>query len=223
MKKVPAVLSLALIVPLSVPLVLTGCGGDGKSGKDKILSDLGPKSKKLSEIKSKKSEMTPEQLKEARRKAGFKDTDEIAAENAKMFEKGAREYVKTRMKEYRSFLTDFRANIDEIEEQAAAWPKAKDPQKAFDKWRNEFGKDAKEIMKRYDKMTGRGAEGGNTQAVLGRAFRGWENLKNDLNAEIGANERFPRRPRGAPQDAHRGRQGPRRHRQGRDPRHQQVL
>ena len=188
MRSAHVIVTLAAVLAMAVS---TGaCDGGGESGKDKILEGIGPASKKLDEIPKAKPKMTPEELKEARRKAGFKDMDEIAAENAKEFEKGAREYVKTRMKDYRAFLADLRTNLDDVEKQAAAWAKAKDPQKAFDKWKATFKDDAKELTKRYDKMTGNGAEGGNTQAVLGKAFRGWENLKADLSPDIGSNERF---------------------------------
>ncbi len=187
MRSAHVIVTLAAVLAMAVS---TGACDGGDSGKDKILEGIGPASKKLDEIPKTKPKMTPEELKEARRKAGFKDMDEIAAENAKEFEKGAREYVKTRMKEYRAFLADMRANLDDIEKQAGAWSKAKDPQKSFDKWKAKFKDDAKELTKRYDKMTGKGAEGGNTQAVLGKAFRGWENLKADLSPDIGSNERF---------------------------------
>lgn len=182
-----------VIVTLAAALTMavnTGACDSGGSGKDKILDGIGPASKKLDEIPTAKPKMTPEELKEARRKAGFKDADEIAAENAKEFEKGAREYIKTRMKEYRAFLADMRANLEDIEKQAAAWAKAKDPQKAFDKWKAKFKDAAKDLTKRYDKMTGNGVEGGNTQAELSKAFRGWEDLKADLSQDIASNERF---------------------------------
>lgn len=168
--------------------IAVGCGGGGE--RKSIADQIGPASKMRTEVKKKDDKRSAEELKEARKKAGFVDQDELAAENAKMFEKSAREYVKTRMKEYREFMTSFRESLDDIEKQAQAFTKAKDPQKAFDKWRAEFGKRAKTLMKTYDALTGNGAEGGNTQAILSKAFRAWENLKADLSPDVGKNERF---------------------------------
>ncbi|MGB1012520.1 MAG: hypothetical protein ACPG4T_00185 [Nannocystaceae bacterium] len=177
---------------LTVPFLLAiglavGCGGGGE--RKSIADQIGPASKMRTDV-TPKSTKTPEELAEARKKAGFKDQDDLAAENAKMFEKSAREYVKTRMKEYREFTKTFRESLDEIEKKATSFTSAKDPQKAFDKWRPEFGKKAKKHMKTYDALTGNGVEGGNTQASLSKAFRGWENLKNDLSPDVAKNERF---------------------------------
>ncbi|MCA9690401.1 MAG: hypothetical protein R3A51_13440 [Nannocystaceae bacterium] len=166
-----------------------GCGGEDRSNK--ILDELGPAAKKPEDIKTEaKPKMTEEELKEARRKAGFIDQDEVAAENAKIFEKGAREYIKTRMKEYQLLIADIRKSVDDIEKQSAAWAKAKDPQKAFDKWNGKFRDQAKALIKSYDKVTGHGAEGGFTQAELGPAFRAWEDLKDELGPDIASNDRF---------------------------------
>ena len=68
----------------------------------------------LSERKQKVTQ-TPEELAEIRKKSGFKSQEELAEENRKMFEKGAREYVKTRLKAYRQFLADLRGKLDEVE------------------------------------------------------------------------------------------------------------
>ncbi len=173
---IPTFLALGLVV---------GCGGGERKS---IAEQIAPK--KSDATPKKKDTRTPEELKEARKKAGFVDQDELAAENAKMFEKSAREYVKTRIKEYREFVKMFRESLDEIEKQAAAFPKAKDAQKAYDKWRQEYGKSAKTLMKTYDALTGNGVEGGNTQAILSKAFRAWEDLKADLSPDIASNERF---------------------------------
>ena len=114
--------------------------------------------------------------------------DEIAAENAKMFEKGAQEYIKTRMPEYRDALKQLRGFLDQVEKQAPKW---KDDA-AFDKFNEKYKKAVKEFLDVYDVLTGKGAEGGNTQADLGRAVRDWEALNNDIGPGVADNENFPK-------------------------------
>jgi uncharacterized protein YicC (UPF0701 family) len=143
--------------------------------------------KKTRDLKDVEIEMTPEELAEARKAAGHDSQDEIAAENAKIFEKGAREWIKTRMSEYRDFLADFRDHIDTIEKEAPKW---KDD-KAFAKFDEKYKERVKTFVETYDDLTGKGAEGGNTQAELGRAFRDWEALKDELSPGVADSERFP--------------------------------
>ena len=89
-------LPLALGVLFLAPLTVACDGGEQKEEEPK------KKPRSLSDLKQAGPDATPEELEAARKKAGFKSAEEIAAENAAMFEKGAREYVKTRLKEYRA-------------------------------------------------------------------------------------------------------------------------
>lgn len=132
-------------------------------------------------------EMTPEELAKAREAAGHSSAEELAAENAKMFEKGAREWIKTRMAEYRDFLADFRDHVDTIEKEAPKW---KDD-KAFAKFDEKYKERAKAFVEVYDELTAKGIEGGNTQAELSKAFRDWEALKDELGPGVADSERFP--------------------------------
>ena len=132
-------------------------------------------------------EMTPEELAEARKAAGHDSMDEIAAENAKMFEKGAREYIKTRMPEYRDLLAELRGFLDDLEKQAPKW---KDDA-AFAKFNDKYKKAVKEFLDVYDVLTAKGVEGGNTQAELSRAVRDWEALNNDVGPGVIDNAQFP--------------------------------
>lgn len=143
--------------------------------------------KKTVDLHSFEKEMTPEELAEARKAAGHDSMDEIAAENAKMFEKGAREYIKTRLPEYRDLLTELRGYLDEIEKQAPKW---KDDA-AFAKFNDKYKESTKEFLKVYDTLTGEGVEGGNTQADLGWAIRAWEALNADLGPGVSDNEQLP--------------------------------
>jgi hypothetical protein len=146
--------------------------------------------KSLSELSQAKMDVSEEELAAARKNSGFKSQDEIAKENAAMFEKGAREYVKTRMPEYRDIVAELRKHTDDIEAQAAKWPEAKDPDKAFEKFSSGYSERAKSLTDTYDTLTARGAEGGNVQVDLGAAFRTWEDLKNALGPNTGKDERF---------------------------------
>jgi soluble cytochrome b562 len=172
----------ATVIVVALLTTTVACG-EQKSA----ISDSMPKpTKSLQELKQKASDMTPEELAEARRKAGFKSRDEIAAENAATFEKSAREYVKTRMKEYRALLADLRGALDGLEK----WAKGKAPDAAFEKFATDYQEGVKELTEQYDKLTARGAEGGNTQAVLGKSFRTWEDLNNELAPELAKQARL---------------------------------
>jgi hypothetical protein len=132
-----------------------------------------------------------EELAEIRKKSGFKTQEEIAAENAKMFEKGAREHVKTHLEGYRGVVAELTANLDEIDKESQKWLKAKDPGKAHEKWAKKKEKQNKELDKTYMKVTGNMSEGGETTAKLGRAYRGYTELFGNLGGKVAENERFP--------------------------------
>lgn len=134
-----------------------------------------------------KVEMTPEELAAARKAAGHDSMDEIAAENAKMFEKGAREYVKTRLPEYRDLVAELRGYLDDIEKQAPKW---KDDA-TFGKYNDKYKDKVKSFLEVYDVLTAEGVEGGNTQADLGWAIRAWEALNADLGPGVADNEQLP--------------------------------
>jgi hypothetical protein len=134
-----------------------------------------------------KVEMTPEELAAARKAAGHDSKDEIAAENAKMFEKGAREYIKTRLPEYRDLVTKLRGYLDDIEKQAPKW---KDDA-AFGKFGDKYKDSVKAFLEVYDVLTADGVEGGNTQVDLGWAIRAWEALNVDLGPGVADNEQLP--------------------------------
>lgn len=171
--------SPALVAGLGLALSLAAC--------DKKENPYAVPEKKTVDLHSFDKEMTPEELAEARKAAGHDSMDEIAAENAKMFEKGAREYVKTRLPEYRDLLTELRGYLDEIEKQAPKW---KDDA-AFAKFSDKYKESTKEFLKVYDTLTGEGVEGGNTQADLGWAIRAWEALNADLGPGVSDNEQLP--------------------------------
>ncbi|WP_434423173.1 hypothetical protein [Nannocystis pusilla] len=92
--------SLMLALPWAL-LAAPACdGGERKS----IADQIGPPTKKVSELKQ-ESTVSEEELARRRKEAGFKSKAEIdaelAAENAKEMEKAEREWIKTRIKEYK--------------------------------------------------------------------------------------------------------------------------
>ncbi len=161
------------------------CGGSGENPYQ-----VKKETKKLSDLKQASTALSPEEAEQKRKELGIKTNEEIAAENAAMFEKGAREYVKTRGPEYHEFIKEMREHLDALEKEAPGWADAKDPQAAFDKFFEGHQEWSKEFKKRYDKLTGNGAEGGNTQAAFGKAFRAWEEVEGGLGPQIGKNEQF---------------------------------
>lgn len=150
--------------------------------------ELPPKPKSMGDLKqSTKSDMTPAELEEARRKAGFKDADELAEENIAQMKKGEREYVKTRLAEHREMLATLRDLLSRVEKQAPKWPKAKNAQAAFEKFSKGYREDTAALTKVYKKLM----EGGSQidiQAKLVGTFRAFENLNGDLGPEISAEE-----------------------------------
>ena len=182
---------LLAVAALSLSLApLAGCD----SGEKKSIADqIAPASKGLADVK-KGPEVSEEELQRRRKEAGFKTKEEVdaelAAENAKMFEKGDREYVKARLKEFRQLTADTRKLVDDIEKEAGKWSTAKDPQKAFDKTGEALGKRAKDQQKQLDKLSEKGIKGGNTQVILNKAFRPLEELQGALGPELGKDEKF---------------------------------
>ncbi|MBK9756872.1 MAG: hypothetical protein IPO88_25915 [Nannocystis sp.] len=185
MKHTLAVVALSLFLG-----PVTGCdSGDKKS----IADQIGPATKGVADIK-KGPEVSEEELQRRRKEAGFKTKEEVdaelAAENAKMFEKGDREYIKARVKDYRKLTADTRTLLADIEKEAGKWASAKDPQKAFDKTGEALGKRAKDQQKQLDKLSEKGIKGGNTQVILNKAFRPLEELQGALGPELGKDEKF---------------------------------
>jgi hypothetical protein len=180
------------VVALSLFLgPVAGCD----SGEKKSIADqIGPATKNVADIKAAPA-VSEEELQRRRKEAGFKTKEEVdaqlAAENAKMFEKGDREYVKARLKDYRKLTADTRKLLEDVEKEATKWSTAKDPQKAFDKTGEALGKRAKDQQKALDKLSEKGIKGGNTQAILNKAFRPLEELEGALGPELGKNEKFP--------------------------------
>ena len=147
-------------------------------------------SKSLSELKQVEIEVSEEELAKARKNSGFKSSEDIAKENAAMFEKGAREYVKTRLGEYKELVAEIGADLQEFEKKAPKWTTAKDPVQAFEKFSKKYKPQAKELTAIYDQLTGKGAEGGTLQVELGAAFRSWEDLKNAIGPKTSEDPRF---------------------------------
>lgn len=175
--------TFALVVfALSGPVACDSGETDDKFKVEKKYVPLSERTQKVTQ--------SPEELAEIRKKSGFKSQEELQKEAADMFEKGAREYVKTRLKEYRAFVAELRGYADEVEREAAKWAKAKNPDKAYERWQGKFEKKTKDLDKRYMELTGNMSEGGDTTAKLGKAYRAWERLSGSLSGKIAENERF---------------------------------
>jgi hypothetical protein len=150
-----------------------------------------PKTKNLSELKqTTKTDMSPEELEEARRKAGFADKDQLAEEGIAVMRKGEREYVKTRLVEHRALLKTMRGLIDRVEKEAPKWPKAKDPAKALEKFSTAYKEDVKALDEANKKLIEGGGSQIDVQAKLVGAFRSFEILNGDLAPELAAEEGF---------------------------------
>ncbi len=172
----------SLVCTAALVLGLTAC--DTGQAKVELEPQKAPESKK-----PKKPEMTPEELQAARRAAGFKDKDELAEENIATMKKGEREYVKTRLAEHRAMLKTIRDLLARAEKDAPKWAKAKNPQKAFDKFSEKYKEDTKALSE-VNKKLFESATGIDVQAKFIGAYRAFENLNGDLAPEISAEEGF---------------------------------
>ncbi|MEM6990022.1 MAG: hypothetical protein AAF721_05980 [Myxococcota bacterium] len=149
------------------------------------------KTKSLSELKQDvKDTRTPEELEKARKEAGFTDPKEEAKANMAAMEKGEREFVKTRLAKYRGMTKGLRGHLDSVEKGAAAWAKAKDPQKAFDKFNETYKEDKAAFTTAYNELSENGIRGGALAATISKALRAWGDINADLGPEIGKAENF---------------------------------
>jgi archaellum component FlaC len=149
-----------------------------------------PKTKSLGELKqTTKTDMSPEELEEARRKAGFADKDQLAEENIAVMRKGEREFVKTRLAEHRAMLKTLRGLLDRVEKEAPKWPKAKDSAKAFEKFAEGYKEEVKALEETNKKLM-ETATGIDIQAKLIGASRSFEVINDDLSPELSTAEGF---------------------------------
>ena len=177
------------IVALSLFLgPLSGCDSGPKKS---IAEQIGPPA---GDVKPPAAAVSDEELQRRRKEAGYKTKDEVdaelAAENAKMFEKGDREFIKARLKDYRKLTADTRKLLTDVEKETAKWTAAKDPQKAFAKTGEPLSKRAKDLQKQLDKLSEKGMKGGNTQAILNKDYRPLEELAAALSPDLGAQPAF---------------------------------
>lgn len=167
-----------LVVALSLTLAPACGGGEKKS----IAEQIGPSTKNVAELKS-ETKVSEEELARRRKEAGFVSKEEadakLAAENAAMFEKGDREYVKARIADYRKLTADARKYLDDIEKGSAKWT-----EKNFAKTGEDLKKRGADLVKSIDKLSEKGTKGGNTQATLNKAFRPLEELKDAITLEL---------------------------------------
>lgn len=166
---------------ISAVLALSALACDAK--KDEPL--VPAKTKSISELTQEvKETRTPEELKQARREEGFIDPEEAAKANIAAMEKGEREFIKTRLDKYKKMAKGLRKHIDDVDKAAKAWADAKDPQKAFDKFKPDYEAAVKEFWAAYNELSENGIRGGNLAAQIGKALRAWTAVNGDLGPEV---------------------------------------
>ncbi len=134
--------------------------------------------------------MTPDELAETRRKAGFLDGAALAEERAVAREGAARAYVRTRLADYRDAAKLLRRSVDEIEAGARRWARAREPQRTYERWRSGFRRRAEAVSASYQRVSDSGVDGGKTLALVAQAYRSWQDLKEDLSGDVGGDPRF---------------------------------
>ena len=133
--------------------------------------------------------MTPGELAEARRKAGFRD-DDLAAEKAHAREQGGRQYVREHLAAYRGLVRALRRSVDDIDRSARRWASSRDPQRSYRRWREARGRVFADLTKRYRELRREGVDAGSTQALIERIYGAWEDVHNDLGGDAADQERF---------------------------------
>ena len=143
-----------------------------------------PKTKSLGELKQAAAEKSTEELEKARKEAGWKSDDEVLAEAKEKYERDSKIYIKARLADYRKLLDDIRKDVDALQNEAASWETAKDPQQAIASFATRAKKDKTAILGRYDEITSKGTEGGDTQVALANAVQAWEALLGESSADL---------------------------------------
>lgn len=133
--------------------------------------------------------MSPAELAEARRKAGFKD-DDVAAENALTREHGARVQIRANLAEYRRLARELKLRVQDIEQSSKRWARASDPQRAYRRWREGRVRQTARLTEQHRALQREGTVTGSTQALVERTFRQWEDLQNDLGGDVAGQARF---------------------------------
>jgi hypothetical protein len=177
----------SLVVAFGFAAVIAGPACDQTKPEDKAPP---AKTKNLSEMKQGGSEKSAEELEKARKEAGWKSNDDMLAEAKEKYERDSKIYIKGKIKDYRKILEDIRKQLDALEKAAPKWAESKDGAKTVEAFATKAKKDNKEILDRYDEVTNKGTEGGNTQVVLGDAVRAWEDLYGDLAPDLSTNAAF---------------------------------
>lgn len=171
---------------------LTVFHGAGCSSSEEA-PDLGlPKTKNLSELKqASNNDMSKEELEEARRQAGFRSPEEQRAEALAEYVKSEKAFVKGRLKSFRKLTQDVRKRLSIIEKAAPTWRKAKKPDAAFAKFKDNTKDGDKALLDAYDELTEKGSRGGDTIAELDKGIRGWQELNQQLSPQVAEDEGFP--------------------------------
>ena len=133
--------------------------------------------------------MTPEELAEARRKAGFRD-DDLAGEKAHAREQGGRQYVREHLTAHRGLVRALRRSVDDIDRSARRWARSRDPQRSYRRWREGRNRVFADLTQRYRELRREGVDAGSTQAAIERIYRAWEDVHNDLGGDAANQDRF---------------------------------
>jgi hypothetical protein len=167
--------------PLALFLIMVGCDASAPSP--------GPRPEPARSEAPAPPPMTPEELAEARRKAGFRD-DDLAAEKAQAREQGGRQYVREHLAAYRGLIRALDRSVDDIDRSARRWARARDPQRAYRRWREARSRIVADLTQRYRELRREGVDAGSTQALVERIYRQWEDVHNDLGGDAADQARF---------------------------------
>lgn len=146
------------------------------------------KTKSVFDVKqSAKTEMSKEELEEARRKAGFKSHEERLEEAKAEYDKMERGYIKGRLPKYRDLMKNVRAKLEELEKAAPKWAKA---EATFEKWNGKYKEDVKALKKTHSELTENGTRGGNLEVEISTLLSDWDAFNSSLEPKVSEAENF---------------------------------
>jgi chromosome segregation ATPase len=176
---------------LEVALFVTGLSIACDSGsQDEAGVDLPAKSRSLGDLKQSTPppSMTEEERAAKLRAAGITPQDELEREAKAEYERSERLYIKERMPKYDKLLKEFTQLVAEFEQAAAKIAKSKKPDAEIEKFKEKYGKKTGPFFDQYNELTDQRSRGGDTQVDLDKAVRRWQELKDELSAEMAAGE-----------------------------------
>jgi hypothetical protein len=130
--------------------------------------------------------MSPQELSEARRRAGFESASEIEENERRRILAAAEAHVTARIDQYLSVLDAIEADLTELERTAAKLTTAS----ALIKFTRSHQRGHAKIDDAFAQLERRGAEGGELHSATKRVYERWQDLVSGLEPNVAEDPRF---------------------------------